>query len=232
MSMAKQTKQLTVEEAIRSRRSIRSFRPDPVPEEFILKVLDAARLAPSGSNNQPWRFLVATDSEEKKRIRQIALDQKFLEEAGAVIVCCADLRAYSKGARSRRSQEFAQFGIYETLSGRFADPAFRARLDSLPEPDPKIVIGPATANTFIAITHMILMAEALGLGTCWVGGIGKPGEISALFGLPETVLPVALVALGYPAKVPSPRPRLSLDEILLRPLHPPATGPGPEPRGI
>ena len=49
---------LTVSEAIRERRSIRSFRSDPVPDEVIHQMLEAARLAPSGSNRQPWRFIV------------------------------------------------------------------------------------------------------------------------------------------------------------------------------
>ena len=54
---------LTVGEAIRQRRSIRSFRPDPIPEEHISEMLEAARLAPSGGNSQPWRFLVVTDTD-------------------------------------------------------------------------------------------------------------------------------------------------------------------------
>jgi nitroreductase len=49
---------LTTKEAIEKRRSIRKFKPDPVPEEHIMALLDSARLAPSGSNAQPWRFKV------------------------------------------------------------------------------------------------------------------------------------------------------------------------------
>ncbi len=72
---------LSVTDAVKQRRSIRSFRSDPVPEEAILEMLEAARLAPSGSNKQPWRFIVVTDLDERKKLRKICFDQAFIEQA-------------------------------------------------------------------------------------------------------------------------------------------------------
>jgi len=207
---------LSVAQAIQQRRSIRSFRPDPIPPEMVLQMLEAARLAPSASNQQPWRFVVVTDTEEKKRLRQICLDQAFIEEAAVVFAACADLSAYSKQASRRRFQEFIDASV--ELSGRFADPTFQSVIDSVPEPEPVAVIAPATANTYIATEHLVLMATALGLGSCWVGAIMDQAAMKALLGLPENVIVVALVAVGYPKSVPPPRPRLSLEEILLRPF--------------
>ena len=69
---------LSVQEAIHQRRSIRNFKPDPVPKEVIRQLLEAARLAPSGSNRQPWRFLVTTDPEERKRLKEICVGQAFI----------------------------------------------------------------------------------------------------------------------------------------------------------
>ncbi len=214
---------LTVAEAMQQRRSIRSFKSDPVPHEMILQMLEAARQAPSGSNRQPWRFVVVTDAEEKKRLRQVCLDQAFVEEAPVVFVACADLNAYSQQASRRRTQEFIDFGVQ--MSGQFAqalsrfnEPAYRKAMESMPEPDPQTVIAPATANTYIGIEHLVLMATALGLGSCWVGAITDYMAVKTLLGLPDNVVVVALVAVGYPTTVPPPRPRISLEEILLRPL--------------
>jgi len=214
---------LTVAEAIQQRRSIRSFKRDPVPQDMVIQMLEAARLAPSGSNRQPWRFVVVTDAEEKKRLRQVCLDQTFIEEAPVVFVACANLSAYSKESSQRRTQEFVDFGVQ--MSGQFAQalsrfdsPEYRKMMESTPEVDPQTVIAPATANTYIGIEHLVLMATALGLGSCWVGAITDYTAVKTLLGIPENVVVVALVAVGYPTAVPSPRPRIPLEDILLRPL--------------
>ena len=214
---------LTVAEAIQQRRSIRSFKSDPVPQDMVIQMLEAARLAPSGSNRQPWRFVVVTDAEEKKRLRQVCLDQTFIEEAPVVFVACANLSAYSKESSQRRTQEFVDFGVQ--MSGQFAQalsrfdsPEYHKMMESMPEVDPQTVIAPATANAYIAIEHLVLMATALGLGSCWVGAITDYTAVKTLLGIPENVVVVALVAVGYPTAVPSPRPRIPLEDILLRPL--------------
>lgn len=207
---------LTVEEAIQQRRSIRGFKSDPVSREMILQMLEAARLAPSGSNQQPWRFVVVTDAAEKKKLRQICLDQAFIEEAGVVFVACIDPSAYSKKSSRQRFQEFIEGDVQ--LSGRFADAGFQRMIDSMPEPDLKRVVAPATSNAYIAVEHLVLMATALGLGSCWVGAVMDQEAIKSLLGIPEDIRIVAVVPVGYPKSVPPPRPRLSLEQILLRPL--------------
>ncbi len=209
---------LTVWEAIKVRRSIRKFAPDDVPEEMVEQMLEAARLAPSGSNRQPWRFLVVRDGEVRKELRRMCLGQQFIEEAPVVIVCFGDLERYSDDARKKRRQEFMDSGVVATLSGRFADTEFLAYMDSLPVPPREQLITPLVSNTYIAIEHLVLMAAALGLGTCWVGGFEDPAEVNRFFGLPDTLVPIAVIPVGYPAgEIPPPRPRLTLEEILVKP---------------
>jgi len=72
-----------------SRRSIRKFRPDPVPDELILKVLDVARYAPSARNSQPWVFIVVKDPEVKRKLANVHVWAKPLENApvGIVVAC-------------------------------------------------------------------------------------------------------------------------------------------------
>jgi len=208
---------LTVWKAIQNRRSIRKYAPDDIPQEMINQILEAARLAPSGSNRQPWRFLAVIDQQTKKELCHICLDQKFIEEAPVVIICFGDLERYSLEARKLRRQEFTNSGVIETLSGRFADPKFRESMDSLPTPPREELMTPLVANTYIAIEHMVLMATALGLGTCWVGAFNAK-ELNALLGITDNLIPVAVVPVGYPAGgIPPQRPRLTLEEIILKP---------------
>jgi len=84
-------------EVIRTRRSIRSYIPDPIPEEVLNRVLEAARIAPSGSNRQPWKFIVVEDEELKKRMVPVCGNQSFIAEAPIIIVACGyDIR-YNRG---------------------------------------------------------------------------------------------------------------------------------------
>ncbi|MDD5127528.1 MAG: nitroreductase family protein [Dehalococcoidales bacterium] len=208
---------LTVQEAIKQRRSIRGFSSKEVPDEFVAQMLEAARLAPSGSNRQPWNFIVVRDPSTKKELRRICLGQHFIEQAPVLIVCFANLERYSLEEKRKRRVEFQEAGVNETLSGRFADPAYREQLDTMPVPAETARVG-AIANTYIAIEHMVLTATALGLGTCWVGGFDDASEINRLFGLKPSLLPIIVLPVGYPeAKTPAPRPRLKKEEIVIQP---------------
>jgi len=81
-------------EAIKKRRSIRKYKDKQVEEEKILKILESARLAPSAKNLQEWRFIVVRDKEKRKKLSEAARNQKFVEEAPVVIVCCAETDEY------------------------------------------------------------------------------------------------------------------------------------------
>ncbi|MEI8349953.1 MAG: nitroreductase family protein [Candidatus Omnitrophota bacterium] len=76
-------------EAIKKRRSIRGYKDKPVEEEKLIKIIEAAREAPSASNRQEWRFVVAKDSETRKELCVAAKNQAFVAEAPVVIACCA-----------------------------------------------------------------------------------------------------------------------------------------------
>ena len=208
---------LTVWEAIKKRRSIRKFLPDDVSEEMIEQMLEAARLAPSATNHQPWRFMVVRDKEVKKELCRIRGGQRFIEEAPVVIVCFTDLERYSQEAKRQRWKEFLDSGVAATLSGQSADRELREARLALPTPPREELLVPAISNTFIAIDHLVLMATALGLGTCWVG-VSNAVELNRLFGISDNLVPVVLVPVGYPdGEIPPQRPRVDREEILLKP---------------
>ncbi len=80
---------MQVMEAIESRRSVRSFKPDPVPEADLKQILEAARLAPSASNRQPWKFVVVTDSHRRAALARASRNQTFVGQAPVVIAAVA-----------------------------------------------------------------------------------------------------------------------------------------------
>ena len=88
---------MDVLEAIKNRRSIRTFKNEDISSETVEKLIDAARWAPSAGNIQPWEFIIVKNSEVKRRLAEAALNQKFVEEAPIVIVVCADESRSFKG---------------------------------------------------------------------------------------------------------------------------------------
>ncbi|MGQ9544812.1 MAG: nitroreductase family protein [Candidatus Bathycorpusculaceae bacterium] len=83
-------------EVIEKRRSIRKFKPQPVKEGDLRKILEAGRLAPSGGNLQPWYFMVVRDSEVKKALSVASNNQKFVADADTVVVALGNSRSPSK----------------------------------------------------------------------------------------------------------------------------------------
>ena len=75
-------------EAIKTRRSIRKYKPVPVPEGLLKEVLNASRFAPSADNTQPWRFIVVRDEQMKSKLAAASNSQKFIAQAPIVIVAC------------------------------------------------------------------------------------------------------------------------------------------------
>jgi nitroreductase len=80
---------MDVHEAIRTRRSIRSYSSKPIPEEVMSKMRQALRYAPSACNYQPWRFILVTDAELRRKLARVALDQMWMADAPVIVVVCA-----------------------------------------------------------------------------------------------------------------------------------------------
>ncbi|MBN1306552.1 MAG: nitroreductase family protein [Chitinispirillaceae bacterium] len=200
---------LTTKEAIERRRSIRKYRPDPIPDEHIRELLEAARLAPSGCNAQPWRFKIVKEADVKVRLAEAAYHQDFISRAPVVIVCCADRRRYLDGSVSGARNLERMGGVEERLAA-----VLKKRADALKTIDPR-ELGPRIAvHVAIAIEHMVLRALDYGLGSCWIRLIDEL-KIRALFGWNDDIFVVALLAIGYPAESPAARSRRKPDDLLI-----------------
>ncbi|MBP2649199.1 MAG: nitroreductase [Firmicutes bacterium] len=201
---------MDVKTALENRRSIRKYKPDPVSDELVKELLEAARLAPSGTNHQPWRFIIIRDQAMKDKIQAAAFDQKYLSEAPVLLVCCADISTYELDTKKR---------VQELIAVGAMDPGAIDTYPGLNQPKNAEVlkgyIPHAMLNVALAMENIALRAVSLGLGTCIVQ-LMKPKKIAGILALPENLIITALMPVGFPDQNPAPRPRLALEEIIYK----------------
>ena len=200
---------LTIKEAIEKRRSIRKYKPDPIPGEYIDEILNSARLAPSGCNAQPWRFKIVKQTDVKAKLAKAAYNQSFIATAPVVIVCCADIQGYLDGTVSG-IQDLGKIGAVEDrivtiLQGK----AKNLETIEINELGPRIAV-----NVAIAIEHIVLRCLDFGLGSCWIRLFDEQ-RVKELFGWDDNIYVVTLLPIGYPAESPEARKRLKLKDILI-----------------
>ena len=193
--------------AIRDRRSIRKFKPTPVTDAQITSLIESARLAPSGTNSQPWRFVIVKDNKTKKDLQQAAHNQRHVGTPPVVIVCCADINAFYEFPA--RVDELIESGALPKKSRSFFVPALKKKLDATPKSD---MLVAAAGNTSIAITNMMIQATEIGLGTCWVRWFDDK-KVKEILDIPDNVEVMALLPVGVPDETPEPRPRISIEDI-------------------
>lgn len=186
-------------QAIETRRSIRKFKPDEVPQALLRQALEAARQAPSSKNDQPWRFLVlGPDSKERALNAMDAGIRTRMENGG-------DRQLLAGAAHTLRIMKAAPTVILITNPlaghprGEIAD------MEHVMEMLNSISLGAAVEN-------FILEAEALGLGTLWIGfTVMAYEEITEAMRIKGQL--VGALAVGYPDEQPAPRPRKDFDEV-------------------
>jgi nitroreductase len=200
---------LTTVEAIEKRRSIRKYKPDPVSDEILKSILDAARLAPSGCNAQPWRFKIVRDGETKRKLAHAACDQPFIADAPVALVCCADVRGYLEGTVSGIEDLDRTGAVEGRVAGIILQKAEMMKAMPVGQIAPRIAF-----NVAIAVEHIILRALDFGLGSCWIRLLDEQA-VKDIFEWDEYIHVVCLLPLGYPAEEPASRKRRTLEEILL-----------------
>jgi len=180
---------MEVLEAIKTRRSIRRYKTNPVDDKTIELILEAARWAPSWSNTQCWRFIVVRDSNIKVELAQTlrgkALDvlnpaTDAVRNAPVVIVACAELGK----------------------SGHF---------DGKPATDKGDYWY--MFDVALAMQNLVLAAHSLGLGTVYVGAFDAK-KVASMLEVPQGFCVVAMTPLSYPDQEPKIRPRKELSEIV------------------
>lgn len=192
---------MDVAEAIKARRSVRSYVSKAVPTELLERLLEAARLAPSALNFQPWRFVVVTNPAKRRAIVDASFGQAWIAQAPAIIVCCADTMP---GQRIRRYDRMTASGRFSSdITGKFVQQCREKGLTRQ---------AAVMKDTVIAMEHMALQAVDLGLASCFVG-IFDEELIKKALKIPQDLIIVNLLVVGYATEVPPPRTRRALEEI-------------------
>ncbi|NTW43471.1 MAG: hypothetical protein HGB14_03320 [Anaerolineaceae bacterium] len=196
---------------IQDRRSVRNFTDEPIADPDLDMILEAARLAPSGENAQPWRFIVVKDELMRKKLGAIA-------GGGSSRRFTAEFVTKKMQERFANLQDEAkrQAAFQKLTTGQVS--AFMAEA-----PVNLVVCGKKDVwdtpyDTSAAIENILLMVTALGLGACWVIApcidIRDEDRIKGLLGIPEEFKAVSILSIGHPARAHKPRPRLSLKELV------------------
>jgi nitroreductase len=171
---------------IKERCSIRSYSDRAIEEENLNLILESARLAPSASNTQPWRFYVVKDKEkikalsEKMPLGSRVIINSFIAEAPTVIVATAGPLSFLYRVAS----------YIVNKKWYYMDAA-------------------------IALEHMVLTAWEMGIGSCWIGWFDEK-TVKSLFGIPQEEEVIAMLTLGYPKEgyIPHHKNRKSFEEVV------------------
>ncbi|HLB12131.1 MAG TPA: nitroreductase family protein [Dehalococcoidia bacterium] len=214
MVVKQERKAMTLEEAIEGRCSVRKFSDDPVPEEDLRKMLWAAGRAPSAGNQQMWHFLIIKSKEVRERMRQAVLDkvEEMLtwEAAKGWEERITGIRGYGTFFANAPIAVAVLTKPYDNPLDSHILPAHGLSFKELYD----LRGDPGRQSLGAAISNFLLMAHALGYGTCWMTGplIAKPAMEKIL----DVQLPWSLAAitpLGVPAESPVTRKRRDVSEI-------------------
>jgi nitroreductase len=177
-------------QSIAERRATPSFDGSPIPGDDLKTIIEAGLLAPSGYNLQPWRFVVVRSPEQRKRLRGASYNQAKVEEASVVIVACGD----ADGWRNGDLEEMLRLGKLGGMPENYAEQAKTA----IPEYLSNYPNLPMWLNrhVMIALTTMMLMAEALGYDTAPMEGFEEE-KVREVLRLPLSYSVVALLAIGH-----------------------------------
>jgi nitroreductase len=196
---------------IQDRRSVRQYTAEPVSEEHLGLILEAARHAPSGENAQPWRFIIVKDPATRKQLGAIAGGGSGRRFTAEFVTQKMQERFESLEDEAKKK------AIFEKLtSGQVS--AFLADA-----PVSLVVCGRKDVwdmpyDTSAAIENILLMVTALDLGACWVIApcidIRDEERLKALLQVPEGVKVISIIAIGHPTRPHRPRPRLPLEELV------------------
>lgn len=173
---------------IKQRKTIRKYKSDEVSSELLTRLLEEAERTPTMGNLQLYSVIVSRNAETKKHLAPAHFNQPMVTGAPVVLTFCADFRRTSLWAKQRK-----------------AEPGYDNFLSFLN----------ATTDALLYCQSFCNLAEAEGLGTCFLGTtVYQPQAIIDILQLPSLVMPVATITLGWPDEDPELQDRLSIKAIV------------------
>ena len=196
-------------EAMFTQRAIRYWQDKPVPRDLLEQVVRAASKAPSGSNTQPWVFLVVDAADKRAAIGQ-ALREIFESTEGLQQIIAAGEKSDDKTQRLMLKGARAFFSQLEKAPAMIIPCLYQL---SSPTADSSSLL--AGSSIYGAVQNLQLAARALGLGTVMTTAHGMlDAVLRELLQIPDDATPVALIPIGYPDANFGPTTRKRTDEIL------------------
>ncbi len=190
-------------EALYTQRAIRYFKPDPVPDEMVHKLIEAGTKAPSGGNRQGWKFLVIRDQETRNAIAGY-YEQGWEHAYGSANPNPPDIQSHVRRSADHLARTMAEVPVL---------------IMACIEHDG----GPSTlgrgGSIFPSVQNILLAARALGLGSCLTSLHKRyEDEIKELLNIPDNVETVALLPIGFPADNAryGPTRRAPVEEVAFR----------------
>ncbi|MBR0499623.1 MAG: nitroreductase family protein [Bacteroidales bacterium] len=171
---------------IMNRKSVRAFTDQAIPAEYMEAMLKAAMAAPTGSNIQPWHFVVLTDKTQYEKVFENNFNMRIFNSAAAVVVFCGDTTV------TRPPRDNPDGAPVTRPSGTWRDD-----------------LGACTEN-------FLLAAESLGLGAVWTAAYPYSERYASMkreLGMPDNILPYCAVAVGYPANDEQPKDKWKPERI-------------------
>lgn len=193
-------------ELVKKRRSIRKLKPDPIPDEYIEKIIEVARWAPSGGNSQPWEFIVITKQELRDRIVEL------VNENNKIVHKIEETREQAELKFKWVPAGFVRAPAFIILCG---DPRTK---DAYPV-TARLVQGSSHFSSSLAscFLYMNLAVTSLGLGAQWVSAVAHPyvqSLVKDLLNVPRELEFYDMMAVGYPDMEPKPRPVREIKDIV------------------
>lgn len=205
-------------ELVKNRRSIRRFRPDPVPGEYIDKIIEAARWAPSGYNSQPWEFVVVKDKKLKDAVCDIIARRRPAGGSGF-----ADTENYRESWMRSESRPWLdpemEYGNAPVFVLLYGDTRTLPGLPMVVRYDHAMMQSIYNSTLANAFLYMHLAATSLGLASQWVSLVASPNNhlrLKGLLNIPAGIDVYDMMALGYPAQRPRPRLMRPVDKMVHR----------------
>jgi nitroreductase len=199
-------------EIVKKTRSIRRFKPDPVPEELVYKIIEVARFAPSGYNQQPWEFVVVTDEELRRKIAQ---------STGTYWTQSREMEATREAWQGVWNPEpvgsQADYSVAPVYIVLFGDIRTRQGLPMGVRFDSHRLETIFTSSLANAFLYMHMAASCLGLASQWISSISTPYAhcmLKNLLGIPGHLEVYDMLAVGYPAVKARPRLMRSKDKMV------------------
>jgi F420 biosynthesis protein FbiB-like protein len=191
-----------------ARRSIRRYRPDPVPGDIVQRLVQAAGAAPSAHNRQPWRYVILDDAAARAKLAT-AMGQRL----------AADRTRDGDDAEAIRLDVERSFARITGAPVVILACLTSAEMDAYPDAKRREAeFLMAVQSTAMATQNLLLAAHAEGLGASWLcAPLFCPETVREALALPADWQPQGLITLGYPEQPGKARPRKSLADILLVP---------------